>query len=64
MYKNKCYNCSGGDRNTALMEIEVPITTCKKIQGLKSVIDDRVLCAGNPEGDADSCQVFSSFLST
>ncbi|KAL4090274.1 hypothetical protein QTP88_025147 [Uroleucon formosanum] len=44
----------------SLMEVRIPIsniTECKQTySNYKSVIDDRVLCAGYPEGGKDSCR--------
>ncbi|CAI6360877.1 unnamed protein product [Macrosiphum euphorbiae] len=46
--------------STSLMEVQIPIsniTECKQTySNYKSVIDDRVLCAGYPEGGKDSCR--------
>uniref|UniRef100_A0A2H8TEC5 CLIP domain-containing serine protease n=2 Tax=Melanaphis sacchari TaxID=742174 RepID=A0A2H8TEC5_9HEMI len=46
---------------TTLMEVQVPITNsqeCERVYSNEpaSVIDDRVLCAGYPEGGKDSCR--------
>lgn len=46
------------------MEVQVPmsrIAECKQAYSKqKAVIDDRVLCAGFPEGGKDSCRVIGS----
>jgi len=46
------------------MEVQVPmsrIAECKQAYSKqKAVIDDRVLCAGYPEGGKDSCRVIVS----
>lgn len=46
--------------------VEIPIThtkNCKKAYPNEKLngVDDKVLCAGAPEGGKDSCLVFSSF---
>uniref|UniRef100_A0A2S2PAP4 Proclotting enzyme n=1 Tax=Schizaphis graminum TaxID=13262 RepID=A0A2S2PAP4_SCHGA len=46
---------------TALMEVQVPITSTAECAKAYShvpqiIIDDRVLCAGFPEGGKDSCR--------
>jgi len=48
---------------TTLMEVQVPVTDTAQCKNAYSnikaaVIDDRVLCAGYPEGGKDSCRVF------
>jgi len=47
------------------MEVQIPIsniTECKQVySNYKSLIDDRVICAGYPEGGKDSCRVLSLF---
>ncbi|CAH1738373.1 unnamed protein product [Aphis gossypii] len=48
-------------RVTTLMEVQVPITSTKQCKDAyanepAAVIDDRVLCAGFPEGGKDSCR--------
>ncbi|XP_022176326.1 venom protease-like isoform X2 [Myzus persicae] len=46
--------------STSLMEVQIPIsniTQCKQAySNYKSVIDDKVICAGYPEGGKDSCR--------
>lgn len=46
--------------STSLMEVQVPIsnlTACKQAYtSFKTVIDDKVICAGYPEGGKDSCR--------
>jgi len=46
------------------MEVQVPMSRtseCKQAYSQqKAVIDDRVLCAGFPEGGKDSCRVIGS----
>jgi hypothetical protein len=52
------------------MEVQVPITStaeCAKAYSNMSkaiIIDDRVLCAGFPEGGKDSCRVIYLFYFT
>jgi len=48
------------------MEVQVPITKadeCARAYSnmYQAVIDDRVLCAGFPEGGKDSCRVIYLF---
>jgi len=63
--KKKYSNYSGFPPTTALMEVQVPMTRtaeCKQAYSKQTaVIDDRVLCAGYPEGGKDSCRVIGSF---
>lgn len=51
----------GGPSSTTLMEVQVPVidnSECKRaFANKKSVIDDRVLCAGLLTGGKDACQV-------
>uniref|UniRef100_A0A2S2N8A3 Proclotting enzyme n=1 Tax=Schizaphis graminum TaxID=13262 RepID=A0A2S2N8A3_SCHGA len=46
--------------STSLMEVQIPIsnlTACKQAYAsYKTVIDDKVICAGYPEGGKDSCR--------
>lgn len=50
---------SSESRNTAMMEVQIPLTDISKCKeaysGGYNVIDDRVLCAGYQEGGKDSC---------
>uniref|UniRef100_A0A2S2NGW7 CLIP domain-containing serine protease n=1 Tax=Schizaphis graminum TaxID=13262 RepID=A0A2S2NGW7_SCHGA len=50
---------SSESRNTAMMEVQIPIMDINKCKEAYSngynVIDDRILCAGYPEGGKDSC---------
>lgn len=43
------------------MEVQIPISNlaaCKQTYAsYNTIIDDRVICAGYPEGGKDSCQV-------
>lgn len=43
------------------MEVQLPVldnNDCKRaFEKKKSIIDDRILCAGNLKGGQDSCQV-------
>jgi len=60
------YYYLGVPKVTTLMEVQVPITNteqCKKAYTNEpaAVIDDRVLCAGYPEGGKDSCRVIDLF---
>lgn len=45
------------------MEVQIPVldnSDCKKaFEKKKSVIDERILCAGNLKGGQDSCQVLT-----
>jgi len=49
-----------------MMEVQIPIMDIKKCKESyasgKSVIDERVLCAGYPEGGRDSCGVLTFCL--
>jgi len=51
----------GGPSSTTLMEVQIPVidnAECKRaFANKKSVIDDRVLCAGLLTGGKDACQV-------
>ncbi|VVC37364.1 Hypothetical protein CINCED_3A022459 [Cinara cedri] len=51
-----------GPSSSALMELQIPVmnnTECKRIfASKKSVIDERVLCAGVLTGGKDACQVY------
>lgn len=70
-YYNNIYilyilNCSGEQRNTYLMEAQIPITNttdCKYLYNKNNVvIDDKIIiCGGHPEGGKDACRVISSF---
>lgn len=50
------------------MEVQIPLTDISKCKeaysGGYNVIDDRVLCAGYPEGGKDSCGVFDFLICT
>lgn len=62
---NNCKNYLGGPSTTTLMEVQVPVidnAECKRaFANKKTVIDDRVLCAGLLTGGKDACQVIDNY---
>jgi hypothetical protein len=60
------YHFLGAPPVTALMEVQVPMMSTAECAKAYSnvpqiIIDERVLCAGFPEGGKDSCRVIVSF---
>lgn len=55
-----------GPTSTRLLQVQLPVidnADCKKaFINKKSVIDDKVLCAGDMKGVKDSCQVLIFYI--
>ena len=49
---------SDGSQPNVLQEVEVPVVSNNECSNSYSGIIDSQICAGFPEGEKDSCQVF------